>query len=175
MIKMRFLQEEAVQEPAGKPFWKRGHHGGFNFPPPPPPFANNGQVPPPFPMAPFKFGPNSFAPFGFGCPKNPFEQKEEDPRFKITKKCFKLSELFGDEPMVYEDFVSRHLDLKLEDLSQLYITENEKARVSKETTSKIQEKAKKLGFYFGKKPEHFTELVSKNPASNFRQLIKLVK
>lgn len=43
-----------------------------------------------------------------------------------------MSQMFGEEPKVYEDFVTKNLDLKLEDLTQLYITMNEKAKLSQE-------------------------------------------
>ena len=67
-----------------------------------------------------------------------------------------MSQLFRDEPKAYEDFVTKNLDLKFEELSQLYVTMNDKVGISKESNSKIQEKAKKLSFYFGKPAEHFT-------------------
>lgn len=181
MIKMRFLQEEVAEKPSEKKqFWKGGPfgHGGFNFFPPP--FPGNGPIPPPLNFPPFHVGPmppQKMAPPMnlFGCPNQNFEEKQEDSRFKITKKCFKMSEIFGGEPKAYEEFVTKNLDLKVDDLSQLYVTMNEKVAISKETNSKIQEKAKKLSFYFGKPAENFIDLVSKNPASNFKQLIILAK
>ena len=186
MIKMRFLEEEVAEKPLEKKqqLWKGGPfvQPGFHFPPPPP-FAGNGPVPSfGIPMAPMPFHfppvpPQNMAPplSLFGNPNKNVEEKEEDPRFKITKKCFRMSEIFGGEPKAYEEFVTKNLDLKVDDLSQLYVTMNEKVSISKETNSKIQEKAKKLSFYFGKPAENFIDLVSKNPASNFRQLISLAK
>lgn len=83
-----------------------------------------------------------------------------------------MSQMFGEEPKVYEDFVTKNLDLKLEDLTQLYITMNEKAKLSQEVNQKVLDKAKKLAFYFGKPAETYTELVVKNPALNFKKLIQ---
>lgn len=70
--------------------------------------------------------------------------------------------------------MTKNSDLKFEELSQLYITMNESAKISEEVNPKIVEKTKKLGFYFNKPSEKYLELVTKNPAANFKQLIEIV-
>lgn len=62
------------------------------------------------------------------------EDKERscDPRLKITKKCFKMSKLFGGQPKSYQQFVTKNQDLKLDELSQVYVSMNEGVHISGE-------------------------------------------
>lgn len=47
--------------------------------------------------------------------------------------------------------------------------------MSDSTSEKIEERQEKLAFYFNEAKDNFTEVVKKNPASNLKELIKIVK
>ena len=59
-----------------------------------------------------------------------------------------MSQLFGGEPLTFEQFVTKNANLKFDELSQLYITMNENVKISNECSEKTADKAKKLGVYF---------------------------
>lgn len=77
--------------------WGKRFHPGF-MPPPPFKMGEGAEMPKfPFPCPPF-MQPPSHPVAGFMIPnKKDKEDKEKscDPRLKITKKCFKMSKLFG--------------------------------------------------------------------------------
>lgn len=48
-----------------------------------------------------------------------------------------MMSLFGGSPKDYEQFVTKNNDLKVDDLSQLYITMNDSVKISSQARQKI--------------------------------------
>ena len=100
---------------------------------------------------------------------------QNDSTFKLTRKCFRMSKLFGESPEFYRAFVEKNIDLRFHELSELYIAEKGDVNISEIAEEKNSEKIEKLAFYFNQPKDTYTELVKKHPALNFRELIQVIK
>lgn len=176
MIKMKFLEEpEKVEENmwGGRCGWqwRRRHHGQDENPYREGAFKNlsGSEERPSKPVC------------GFWIPNQNAEsecrkEKEEDPTLKLTRKCFRMSKFFGEKPEAYREFVQKNVDLKFHELTQLYVAENgENVGMSDATSEKIEERLEKVSFYFNEPKDNFVSAVKKNPTSNLKELIRIVK
>lgn len=160
MIKMRFLEEPEKEDDNLEPgfrkgWWKRPwehrgppHHFGHPHDHPHPPHhRHHGR----------------------------HHSREEDNGFRLTKKCFKMAKFFGESPEKYREFVEKNIDLRFNELTNVYVAENEGVAVSSQANEKVEERLEKLSFYFNEPKNNFESVIKKNPASNFKDLIRIVK
>lgn len=92
----------------------------------------------------------------------------------LTKKCFKLSIVFGGEIADYKDFVSEHLFKNITQIIEIYHKQNPSA-LTKKIGQKLINCMNKLAFYFDQEPSSFEAVVLRNPTLDFGDLVKICK